>query len=247
MKPVIGINMSYDEYRRHIREDVPRYRDAYKLYVSYADAVQESGGIALLLPPFADPGSLDDYLDMVHGFLFTGGDDYPSSLYHEVQHPKTKAIHPRRVQADIYCARKILLTRKPVFAICGGIQLVSIVSGGKLVQHLHNLSMHNKKSTLRDSAHTVSLARDSLLYSLFKRDEIEVNSAHHQAVDGRYPGTNLRVTATASDGTVEALEPSDSGDRFLLAVQWHPERIGDKVHKRLLFDGFIDAARAHSS
>ncbi len=244
MQPIIGINMSYGAYEGHKPGDVPRFRDAYKVYISYADAVRESGGIALLLPPFKDLSSLDSYLGMVQGFVFTGGDDYPSSLYNEEKHPKTKIIHRRRVDADIYIARKILSSRKPVLGICGGIQLITIVSGGKLIQNIENLSMHNKKSRIVDNAHKITIKKGSLLYSIFGTAEIEVNSAHHQAVDVEHPGDHLRVTATAPDGIIEALELDDQEERYFLAVQWHPERIKDKQHRKLLFNSFVDAARS---
>jgi putative glutamine amidotransferase len=246
MEPIIGINMSYSAYAEHKPGDVLRFRDGYKVYISYADAVRESGGIPLLLPPFNDPGLLDSYLDMVRGFVFTGGDDYPSVLYNEEQHPKTKAIHQRRVDADTYIAQKILASKKPVLAICGGIQLISIISGGKLIQHIENLSMHNKKSKIEDSAHKIAIEEDSQLFAIFGTAEIEVNSAHHQAVDPLHPGEHLRVTAMAPDGVIEALELDNPGGRFLLAVQWHPERIKDRQHRTLLFNSFIDAARSFS-
>lgn len=246
MEPIIGINMSYDAYAGHKPDDVPRFRDAYKVYISYADAVRENGGIALLLPPFSDPGSLDSYLNMVHGFVFTGGDDYPSALYREVQHPRTKVIHQRRVDADVYIARKMLAGKKPVLGICGGMQLIAIVNGGKLIQHIENPAMHDKESKITDNAHRISIKEDSLLFSIFGATEIEVNSAHHQAVDPLLPGEHLRITATAPDHTVEALELSEPGGRFCLAVQWHPERIKDGEHRRLLFGALIRAAGACS-
>jgi putative glutamine amidotransferase len=246
MEPLIGINMSYRPYAGHDQGDVPRFRDAYEVYISYVDAVRESGGIALLLPPLEDLALLDRYLDMVRGFVFTGGDDYPSGLYDEEQHPAIKVIHQRRVDADVYIAEKMLASRKPILGICGGIQLITIICGGKLIQHVENLTMHDKKSKIADNAHTVTIAKGSLLASIFGASEMGVNSAHHQAVDPEHPGQHLRVTATAPDGTIEALELENPRGRFFLAVQWHPERIGDRRHRQLLFNAFIDAARSFS-
>ncbi len=246
MVPIIGINMSYGAYAGHKPGDVPRFRDAYKVYVSYVDAISESGGIALLLPPLSAPAVLDSYLNMVHGFVFTGGDDYPPSLYNETKHPKTELIHKRRVAADVYCAERMLASNKPVLGICAGIQLLAIINGAKIVQHIKEVSVHKSKSKIVDSAHRITIRKPSLLYSIFRAEEIEVNSAHHQAVDPEYPGDHLRVTATAPDGIIEALELDNPGERFFLAVQWHPERIKDQKHRKLLFGAFIEAARAAS-
>jgi putative glutamine amidotransferase len=243
MEPIIGINMSYEVFAGHKPDDVPRFRDAYKTYISYADAIRESGGIALLLPPFKDLNYLDSYLSMVHGFVFTGGDDYPPSLYNEEKHPKTKVIHQRRVNADIYIAEKMLAGNKPILGICGGVQLIAIACGGRIIQHIKNVSMHNKKSKILDSAHGITVERESLLYSILGSTEIQVNSAHHQAVDPEQPGKHLRVTATAPDGTIESLELENPEGRFLLGVQWHPERMGDEQHRRSLFNSFIERAR----
>lgn len=246
MRPIIGISMSYSEYDGYKAGDL-RFRDLYKVYTHYVDSVQQSGGMVLLIPTFRELSSLDYYIEVAQGFIFTGGDDYPPELYNETKHPKTKLIHKRRADADIYLARKVLQTNKPVFAICGGIQLINIVSGGKLIQHLKHLETHNKKSRTVDNRHSVKIMKDSLLYEIFREEEILVNSAHHQAVDPEHIGDDLRITATAHDGIIESLELKNPGGRFFLAVQWHPERIDDNRHRELIFNAFITAAKSTSS
>ncbi|GAI98861.1 unnamed protein product, partial [marine sediment metagenome] len=195
MRPIIGISMSYSEYDGYKAGDL-RFRDLYKVYTHYVDSVQQSGGMVLLIPTFRELSSLDYYIEVAQGFIFTGGDDYPPELYNETKYPKTKLVHKRRSDADIYLARKVLQTNKPIFAICGGIQLINIVSGGKLIQHLKQLETHNKKSRTVDNRHSVKIMKDSLLYEIFREEEILVNSAHHQAVDPEHIGDDLRITAT---------------------------------------------------
>jgi putative glutamine amidotransferase len=70
-------------------------------------------------------------------------------------------------------------------------------------------------------------------------DEFPVNSSHHQAVDQL--GEGLRVAARAPDGTVEAIELAALSTRFVVAVQWHPERIISHPPHLALFEAFIDA------
>ena len=246
MRPIIGINMSYSEYDKYEPGDL-RFRNLYKTYTYYVDSVQENGGMALLIPPFHELSYLDYYIEFAHGFIFTGGDDYPPEFYNEKKHPETELMHEQRADADIYLAREVLQTKKPVLAICGGIQLINIIYGGKLIQHLKGLETHNKKSKTVDNNHSVNIVKDSLLYEIFGEEDILVNSAHHQAVNPEHIGDGLRITATASDGVIESLELENTLERFFLAVQWHPERISDSRHRELIFKAFITAVKLSSS
>ena len=69
-----------------------------------------------------------------------------------------------------------------------------------------------------------------------------MNSSHHQAVDEL--GKGLRIVARCPDGVVEATETTDP-DRFLIGVQWHPEKLmpEDEQQTKLL-KAFVEAARA---
>ena len=68
---------------------------------------------------------------------------------------------------------------------------------------------------------------------------MEVNSYHHQAIDR--PGSNLRPVAFANDGVIEAVE--DTTGRFILGVQWHPERDWRQdSFAKALFSKFIEQA-----
>ncbi|OQX54243.1 MAG: hypothetical protein B5M53_05990 [Candidatus Cloacimonas sp. 4484_209] len=245
MRPIIGVNMDFSEYGNYQPNDL-RFRNAYKIYTPYVDAVEKYGGIVLPIPPLEELKALDDYVKLAQGFIFSGGDDYPSESYNETQHPASKIMHRRRADADLYLARKVLKTNKPILAICGGIQLINIIYGGKLIQHLNHLEIHNKRNKTTDNKHKIKIVKNSLLYQILKKEELEVNSAHHQAADPRYIGKDLMITATASDGIVEALELRKPEGRFFLAVQWHPERMDDEEHKKLIFSNFINAA-AHFS
>ena len=80
---------------------------------------------------------------------------------------------------------------------------------------------------------------DSQLAQIMGTDRTEVNSLHHQAI--RDVAQGFAQTATAPDGIVEAIE--DNSRAFAVAVQWHPEDMGDEAAMRHLFETFVDAAR----
>jgi putative glutamine amidotransferase len=128
----------------------------------------------------------------------------------------------------------------PILGICAGLQLIQIVSGGKLIQHLRRAKNH-----LGDNYHSISIISGRLLMKMYGLGRITVNSSHHQAADPAGIPSSLEVAAIAGDGTVEALE--GKGARFLLAVQWHPERMiasREYGNTMKLFRAFVGAARA---
>lgn len=225
MRPIIGINLDVAEADGRSRLSLP---------AEYVDAVVESGGRPRLVAALDDERLLRDEVEGVDAFLFIGGADYPSSSYGEPPHEKANPMSRRRATSDLLLARLVLQRTIPVLGICGGCQLLSIASGGKLVQHLHRAEAHQRQR------HDVELAAGSRLARIFGASRIEVNSFHHQAVDPAVPGRELAITARADDGTVEAIEAT--GRRFLLGVQWHPERM-EGAHRRRLFDALVSAVQ----
>jgi gamma-glutamyl-gamma-aminobutyrate hydrolase PuuD len=200
----------------------------------YVKSVLAAGGFPLIVPP-GDRRVQETYLRQVNGFLFTGGRDYPPAAYGEPQDPRTELMSEERSAADLALAAMVLERGLPVLAICGGHQLVSISLGGKLIQHVEQAAAHRP-----EQYHTVHIVGGRILKALFGLGPIAVNSIHHQAVDPRAVGRGLEVTALAEDGTVEAIESTD--DRFLLGLQWHPERIRDEEHRRKVFGAFVRAS-----
>lgn len=238
--PVIGLNMDYTCYPKYPASD-PQFRDCYDIYAPYVDVIAAAGGLPLPIPPLGDAQLLEKYLDRLDGFIFTGGEDYPPEFYGEKPQPKLTLAHPRRVQADIHVARRVLSSKIPVLGICGGLQLINIAAGGKLIQHLDSAADHKAPSYTQDAVHTVTIDGGTHLFAAFETAQLVVNSAHHQAVHPDHIGTGLRVAALAADGVIEALEGVDR--RFLVGVQWHPERMADEGNQRRLFASFITACR----
>ncbi|MEW6671301.1 MAG: gamma-glutamyl-gamma-aminobutyrate hydrolase family protein [Thermodesulfobacteriota bacterium] len=236
--PVIGLNMDYTCYPKYPAGD-PQFRDCYDIYAPYVDMVAAAGGIPLPIPPVGNVQLLEEYLERVDGFVFTGGEDYPPEFYGEKPQPHLQPAHPRRCQADIHLARWVLASDMPVLGICGGLQLINIALGGKLIQHLDSVNTHKAASFTKDASHAVTLIGGTTLSAVFKTGRLRVNSAHHQAVHPDHIGTGLRVAALAPDGVIEALETV--GKRFLVGVQWHPERMAEAEQGRLIFYALISA------
>ena len=194
--------------------------------------------------------TVDAALEGLDGVLLTGGDDVAPTRYGETPHQTVVEAEPGRDEFELNLVKVARARELPIFAICRGIQVLNVACGGTLVQDIpsqvpgalpHRLPVPpNQPYTL---AHEVWLERDSLLCRMMcerlsDADACAVNSRHHQAVNAVAPG--FKVTATAPDGVIEAIEDPSTG--FCLGVQWHPENFWRTGEFRPLFEGFIEAA-----
>jgi len=209
--------------------------------LSYTQAVQEAGGIAVVLPAHGyvdDAGALLDRLD---GLLVSGGPDLDPAAYGQGRHP---ALGPEvDLASDEYELALLAAAAErdlPLLGICRGMQSLNVSRGGTLHQHLPDRSElgHLQRHEPFAPAHDVRVARDSILHWLTGSEGLAVNSFHHQAADRI--GAGLEVCATAPDGTVEALwDPSAT---FCLGVQWHAELLTHRAEHATLLQGLVDAA-----
>ena len=183
-----------------------------------------------------------DYFAMADGVLFTGGLAYPPSLYGEKPHATVQEQSQERTGADFKLMELARPSQKPSLGICAGLQLLNIETGGGLIQHLDTAKDH-VRAAQNDSSHPVELLPGTQLADLFGSRHLTVNSAHHQAANPARLGRELKVSALAPDGTIEALELERQDGRFFVFVQRHPERLADAEHRRKLFSAFIDASR----
>ena len=195
----------------------------------YADALRAVG-----LEPVPNPPSLDGF----DGLMVTGGTDVDPSLYGETPHPKTEAPDETRDALEKRLLREALDGDIPTLCICRGLQMLNVVQGGTLVQHIES-EAHEVRSLPREKdVHSIAIRAGSKLAGVAGGTSAQVNSRHHQAV-GRV-GEGLQVTAVSPDGVVEAMERTDR--KFAVAVQWHPEdRIRSSETDRRLFQAFADA------
>ena len=216
----------------------------YALRQNYCDAVLEAGGIPLLVPHHAELA--EDYVALADGFVFTGGAfDIDPTLYGIEQRHETVTTKHQRTTFEWRLLQLAHELAKPILGICGGMQLMNVVLGGALIQHIpdevKNCLLHEQPNPRTESGHDVQIYEDTLLYHLVKtvilQGRISVNSAHHQAV--KTLGTGLCINAIASDGIIEGIE--DSSRPFCLGTQWHPEYHVSEADKKI-FTGFIQAA-----
>lgn len=212
-RPVILINMAVDVVNR---------RECEVLISQYAQRVADAGGVPMLIPSIEDSGLIGTLLDMADGVLLIGGKDYDPRSYGEGPHPETDLTR-MRPHFDLAFGAAVLKRDLPVLGICAGCQLLAIVTGNKLIQHLDNASEHRN-----GARHAATVVHPGFLARALETapgTAITVNSFHHQAVDPDTLDRKWIVSARAFDGTVEALELP--GERMVLGVQFHPERMED--------------------
>lgn len=230
MKPLIGITCDHGERNG---------KECSFLYAFYSDAVAAAGGIPVLVPSLTDPGDLPALLSRVDGILLSGGLDFDPAHYGGAPHSAVRPLHPRRQRSDLVLARLLLDRDFPALGVCCGMQALAIAAGGTLYEDLPTqypgATLHQgEPGTLVD--HPARQAPGSRLASILGAETI-VNSSHHQGV--KTPG-RLTVTSRSPDGLVEGLE--HPGGCFLVAVQWHPERILDRPAGGELLRSFVRAA-----
>jgi putative glutamine amidotransferase len=216
--PVIGLT-AYCEDARWSHW----HRPAVLLPANYADQVAAAGGIPVLLPPLPGIAAAAGRLD---GVLLTGGGDIDPGRYGAQPDPHTSRVSQARDAAELEVLDAAVAAGKPVLGICRGMQVVNVARGGTLCQHLQNDAGHTP-SPGTFGAHPVRIAAGSRLAEILGANGTgaDVPTAHHQAIDRL--GHGLVATAWAEDGVIEAVEHSDSGGTFLVAVQWHPEAGAD--------------------
>jgi putative glutamine amidotransferase len=233
--PVIGIS-AYGQQARWGNWDLPTVL----LPRRYTDMVAAAGGLPVLLPPL--PG-VTGALSRLDGLVLSGGGDLEPAIYGAARDPACGPANPDRDNAEIALARLALAADLPVLGICRGLQVINVVRGGTLHQHLPDLLGHGGHSPDPGGygSHKVSVAPAARLAEALGRTEAAVPTHHHQAIDAL--GAGLVATAWTDDGVIEAIEfgagedPAGDG-RFMVAVQWHPE-VGDDPG---LFDALIAAA-----
>lgn len=197
-----------------------------------------AGGIPILLAPLEEVKDIEGLLNRLDGLILSGGDDIWPERYGQTRHAMTNLVSKERDAFDFQLARQALDMDIPVLGICHGIQLINVVMGGTLIQDVPSqrpsCASHNSKAV-----HKVKVERGTRLYEFLKTDVLMVNSSHHQAIDRL--GEGLKVSATAEDGIVEAVEGTSHS--LVMGVQWHPERMLEDSTQRRLFTAFLEEVR----
>lgn len=243
-RPLIGITMDLAE--------VSGGRFRAECSAAYSDAVAAAGGLPVLLSP--DTQLALSYARLCDGFVFTGGDDPKMEQFGEATHPAAKPIHPRRqaFETALLQALERDFPAKPVLGVCLGMQMMALLAGGQLDQHLPETydlaSRHQRQGPAGDRAshpilidrHAASAAGMSWLGD--SANPGPVDSHHHQAVSD---SGALVVVGRSDDGLIEAIA-APGGRRpsrpFFLGVQWHPERTRTEAFGAELFRRIVLAA-----
>lgn len=212
---------------------------------NYSEAVTQAGGLPMLVSNL-EPKLADDYLERAGGLLLSGGDDLDPYLYEAEPHPNLGRIDAARDAFEIALYESAKKRGIPVLGVCRGIQVINVVDGGTLHQHLPavpNTMQHTQSDHGSSLSHRVTLTESSRLAKAYGKTTLKTNTFHHQAVDK--VGRGLRASAYTSDGVVEAIE--GTGETFVLAVQWHPEMIFSQFPEHhLVFQMFLDAVKERS-
>ena len=181
-------------------------------------------GVEIIQLSYTEKNTQD--FDSCDGFVLTGGIDVHPVFYQNarVDYPNTTVFNESRDHFEIQVFEFACQKNKPVLAICRGMQLVNIALGGNLIQDLEENGFENhRKGSEGDREHKIDVEPGTLLAQIAGVQQGFVNSAHHQGLD--QIADELKVSAFSEDGVVEAIEYKDANKPFLLAVQWHPERM----------------------
>jgi putative glutamine amidotransferase len=245
VRPLIGVTTSEMRMPRRTHPlpegDPPQSEMA--LGIVYARAVEEAGGLPVVLPPL-EHDAISPLVDRLAGICLSGGPDLDPAAYEAAPDPHLGPVEPDLDAFEFAVARRADELSIPVLGICRGCQALNVARGGSLHQHLPDVTdgsvKHRQKESGREPTHTVAVEGASQLAEIVGADELDVNSFHHQAVDR--VGRGLRAVAWAPDGVVEAIEDPDA--QLYLGVQWHAETLVHFERHAALFAALVEAAGA---
>ena len=232
MRPIIGILAEIDAER------------CARVQYTYVSAIEKAGGMPLLLPYITDSEDLERFAAICDGFFFTGGADIDPRRYGEETSPFCGSVCYFRDEVEFNAFNEIIKTDKPILAVCRGAQLVNAALGGTLYQDIPSETdtpiRHRQTADKNKPSHGVNILPDTPLFSLIGKEWMTANSFHHQAI--KKLGEGLKVMATADDGIIEAVYHTEKS--YLMAYQWHPERLCDTdTDNSLIFSDFIKACK----
>jgi putative glutamine amidotransferase len=245
VRPLIGVTTSEMRMPRRTHPlpegDPPQSEMA--LGIVYARAVEQAGGLPVVLPPL-EHGAIAPLIDRLAGICLSGGPDLDPAAYEAKPDPHLGPVEPDLDAFEFEVARRADQLGIPVLGICRGCQALNVARGGTLHQHLPDVTdgsvKHRQKESGREPTHTVRIEAGSRLEEIVGPAELDVNSFHHQAVDRL--GRDLEAVAWSPDGVVEAIVDPDGP--LYLGVQWHAETLVHFERHAELFAALVEAAAA---
>lgn len=235
-RPIIGITTDYNSRQT-----------AYESPYGYSLAVEKAGGLPLLIPYRSDFSLIPQIVDVLHGIIFSGGDDLDPAAYGETYHPQACPIDPARERFERAILAEVERRRLPTLGICLGSQLMNVHRGGSLIQFLPDVlngngALEHRRLDDWTRRHDATLIPETTIANALGRRDVVINTSHKQAV--KKLGRGLRVIATSPDGVIEGTE--DPTMPLFLGVQWHPERMSDEPAQLALFELLVQKARENS-
>ena len=243
-KPIIGIIPDYST--KKIKQGGYANFPWYALRSHYSQAITQACGIPILLP--YSYKLIRDYLKICKGLIFPGSDiDIHPSLYGEKVSVKKIDLDKNnpRIDFELELIQAALKKNIPILGICAGLQLLNVALGGSLYQDIKEqvqtdiIHMHRSENNA-ENTHPIIITKGTLLNKIIGKTNYIVTSFHHQAV--KKIGKNLKISAIAPDGVVEAIELDNYP--FCIGVEWHPEFQETNEDKKL-FKAFIAATQKH--
>lgn len=209
-KPLIGISLGYNPKKNSVNN-------------SYVESVWKNGGIPYLIPVTDNVEVLRQIVSQLDGMIFTGGEDFAPAYYGEEEHEKLGTVNVTRDTYDLTLFKLVTDRNIPTLGICRGLQLINIGMGGSLYQDLPSQFPsdinHRQEEDSQLPTHSVSITRGSTIHHILGKDEIQVNTLHHQAIKKLAPG--LKIVGWAKDSVPEMIEAYPNHQ--ILGVQFHPE------------------------
>ncbi len=233
--PVIGISLDHEP------EGGYASTPWYALRENYCTAVSAHGALPLAIPHEMD--LVEHYADHLDALVLTGGGyDIPPTYYGSRRCHDTIKSNPKRTAFEIALAKAMIPTNKPILGICGGKELLSVLFGGTLIQHIPDEIIspieHRQKPPFNQPCHEITIKEGTLLHRITGKTHAYVNSDHHQSTKDL--PEDIVINALAPDGVIEGIEHPDHP--FCLGVLWHPEHMASPIDKDI-FAAFVNAAK----
>lgn len=209
-KPLIGISLGYSDKKNSVNN-------------TYINSILKNGGVPYLIPVTDDVEVLRQIVAQLDGIVFTGGEDFAPAYYGKEEHEKLGEVNVTRDTYDLTLLKLATDRNIPTLGICRGLQLINVGMGGTLYQDLPAEKLsdinHRQEEEGTVPTHSVSVVEGSVMHKIFGKQEIQVNTFHHQAIDKLAPG--LKIVGWSNDSVPELIEAYPH--RQILGTQFHPE------------------------
>ena len=214
----------------------------------YARLVAQAGGTPIFVSSECPPDRVKAIIDCCDGLLLTGGEDVHPRYFKEEDTVKNLYLNENRDAVEFAAIAAADERNLPILGICRGIQVLNVARGGTLYQDLEQQYDRKPRDHSRGKpglvvqAHNIDLTESCRISRALGKAKLMGATSHHQAINTL--GKGLKVVGHApEDGVIEAVE--EDSERFVVGVQWHPERRADDEETVKLFGAFVDACRVH--